>query len=1336
MPANSPSPPPLIPRLLTLGASRLVAPEGEQLLGPGKPFALLAYLACAPRRSAARSHLLDLLWADLEPERGRHALRQTVWHLRQLLGADCLVARSDGLSLAVPLESDRDGFLADVNAGRFSAAVQRYHGDFLEGFAAPGGIEFEHWADVERAHLRSVFLRAAEALVRQWLNEGRQREAQLLARRVRDLNPGGEHTWRLLFESLIQGGDRLALTLEVDQFERRLAAAGREAEPATRALFARAEIPPAAFGPGDGRPALLPELVGREREFGTVVGRWHHPESGPGHIHVVAAAGLGKSRLLADAGARLRALGAPVVSLRVLRSQQDLPGSFLAQVVAALAALPGAAAVSPATAGALIAINPTLSGRYSQPADPATGEEAARRRVTALAELMDVTGDERRYALLVDDLHWADPASRRLFEGALATVRPGRLLAVTAARPGPWPSSEEQVRECLTLAPLTAEQVGALVASLGCLPVTGWSRTLPAAVAASAGGSPLLVLETLQLALDQGWLSLTEGMWDCPSPEALARALEAGGARRHRLGALGREQHWLMLVLAVRGAPAPAGFLAAVSGLAEAAVEAHLGELEQRGLVERTEAAWQPAHDEIAADLVAMAPQDSMRAAHGGIGRVLAETSAADRQARLRAGRHLGAAGATGELRALFEVHLSRAREGRDERRVADLARELLGEDPPEREVRHLVAGLSPWTRFRWSSGRVAVAQLAVVCLVVAGALLLQSWTRRPEAVLVLRDASPGGRGAYVAIPLSSTHWDPGEPLEVRGTPIRGGPAPLARSMELFPGALPGESYLVRDTMPGVQDIYRAEASGAVVPVVTSWTDDVMPDASPDGRWLVYATGAFSPPEDYSYDLALRRLSDGATVALTSGPGGDQTPRFSPAGTMVGFVRELDAARLACWVAARAGSTPTCVAVPGYLVLEILGWQDEQTLVARASRGRQSDVIRLDIRTGRPMVLVGDVTSAVVSPDRRWLAFTAAQGGTREQAWYVAPLAYPAERRRLELGGFGSAGLVPGWERVRVSRTHLERVVIVPPAGPVRSGVTHQLRLEGRMPSDPRGSMLSGAWDWEVSDTTIAVVTPTGQLTPRREGEVLVRVRVGPLEDSLRVVVRGGGSALVLEERWDGRLEGEWILFGEPRPVLGTGPGGERGFHNAGDQTHPSGAYSRRHWEGSEGLGLEVRVSARITADRWQTATVGIVAGLDSLALGAWDHRTGQMPYRPGDMQLRVCVARYPGREGAGRAATLAVSAGGEDFTVVVTPTLGDGRWFRLRLQVLPDGRCGVAVEGRVVWRSSLSVVHEGPMALVIGGASVGTRVWHGRLRVWQGVDPEVGWVDGGEGGL
>lgn len=203
----------------TLGTAGLYAADGgELLLGPGKPLALLVFLALSPGRRTSRESLMDLLWADLEPERARSALRQVLFHLRRLLGDEALPGTEE-LSLAIPLDTDRDRFLAAIEQGNLEAAVGCYAGPFLPAFGVPGGAAFEHWADLERDRLRTAFLRSAEILVRRHLNQSRFREAQRLARTVRDEVPHTEAAWRLLLEAIVAGRDFVAAAVEADAFE-------------------------------------------------------------------------------------------------------------------------------------------------------------------------------------------------------------------------------------------------------------------------------------------------------------------------------------------------------------------------------------------------------------------------------------------------------------------------------------------------------------------------------------------------------------------------------------------------------------------------------------------------------------------------------------------------------------------------------------------------------------------------------------------------------------------------------------------------------------------------------------------------------------------------------------------------------------------------------------------------------------------------------------------------------------------------------------------------------------------------------------------------------------
>src|SRR5690606_25919268 len=403
-------------------------------------------------------------------------------------------------------------------------------------------------------------------------------------------------------------------------------------------------------------------------------------------------------------------LGARVVLLRANPGQREITFSFLAELAGRLAELPGAAAISPATAGALVALNPTLSARYIQPADPATGAEALRRRCSAITELLEVVAEEQRLALLLDDLHWLDAASRQALSGVLPTLRAPGALLVTAARPVPGAELGGDQTERLSLAPLTPEQVRALTTSLAALPAAPWAESLPAALARSTGGSPLLVLETLQLVMDRGWLGITSGAWHCEAPAELARVLEGGSALRHRLEELDANGRWVLTLLAHAGIPLDTDTIVRTSGRPAQTVLEVLGRMEQRGFVRRVGDRWQPAHDEIAADELALDDTVTSRAARLGLGRALVDGAMVGRERLLRAGRHLEAAGAQAELSGLFARYLRLVRAQGDGRRVGEVAHEFLGDAARPAEVTALVRGIPRWRRVRYSSGRVAAA--------------------------------------------------------------------------------------------------------------------------------------------------------------------------------------------------------------------------------------------------------------------------------------------------------------------------------------------------------------------------------------------------------------------------------------------------------------------------------------------------------------------------------------------------------------------------------------------------------------------------------------------------
>lgn len=601
MPSRKRQKPPAGLRLVltTLGGVELasVSPEGgvKTLFGPGKPLALLTYLAYSPGRAAPRERLLDLLWSDPDPDAARHALRQTLWFIRRRAGPEIIVTENGCLKLTRGIETDRDAFLRAVDHVELERAIALYRGDFLHGFSMMAGIPFEQWTDAERHRLQLIFLRTADVVVRRRLSEGRFGHARELACRIRDIEPRRETAWRLLIETLLAAGDPVAAGVEADGLERLLASEGHGPDVPTASVIRLAREMRLHAGSRDAGADRMSDLVGRHQAFRTITGAWEEAAGGtPHHVHVTGGAGIGKTRLLSDVCHRLQAAGARVAAVRAGCGEKEIPYAFGGDLASTLGRLPGAVGVSPGAAGTLVALSPSLSALFKAEPDQLDGDEGLRRRILTLAELLAVVTDEAPLALVMDDVQWMDAASTRLVRGLLGRLEGSRVLALTACRPIPEaPFSSRETLE-LTLEPLTAAQVTTMVTSLGALPADAWARRLPDELHRLAGGSPEIVLASLRLALQRGVLELEEGGWACPAPRRLRRYLRAGGALGHAVASLSPARRGLLALLSAAGTPLATSLIVGASGRSRRAVRTALEALEQEGLAARTEAGWAP----------------------------------------------------------------------------------------------------------------------------------------------------------------------------------------------------------------------------------------------------------------------------------------------------------------------------------------------------------------------------------------------------------------------------------------------------------------------------------------------------------------------------------------------------------------------------------------------------------------------------------------------------------------------------------------------------------------------------------------------------------------------
>lgn len=221
--------------------------------------------------------------------------------------------------------------------------------------------------------------------------------------------------------------------------------------------------------------AIREPLVGRDRELAAMLDALAMAADGtPQAVLLTGEAGIGKTRLVQEASARARADGF-VVAFGACSptSGARLPyapiSEMLAHLVRQAPELPDLA--SPATWRALGPL------RMEAPETRSDSGLAATRLFAAVSDLLDTLSRQRPTMLIIEDVHWVDPASMDLLAFTARRLRSGRVLLVITVRPeGPRTRSPDrtalaEIRRLpnvhgIDLDPLSAEDVTALVRSL------------------------------------------------------------------------------------------------------------------------------------------------------------------------------------------------------------------------------------------------------------------------------------------------------------------------------------------------------------------------------------------------------------------------------------------------------------------------------------------------------------------------------------------------------------------------------------------------------------------------------------------------------------------------------------------------------------------------------------------------------------------------------------------------------------------------------------------------------------------------------------------------------
>ncbi len=1328
-------------RLRALGESSLVA-EGVGDAAPrtlelSKGLALVTYLASLPGRRASRDHLIDMFWSDLDVEAGRHSLRQHLWQLRRRFEDRLTIDGREILVLRSPLSFDRDDLLAAAEAGDHQAVTDRYTGELLAGFAAPGAEEFERWLELERARLRSTFVRCGDARVHQLVAEGRTREASQVARRVRDVAPDHQQTWRLLLDVLVSSGDLIGATIEAESLERRLAADDVEPEPATASLLAlvRKGVSAASVH-ADTTTGFTTALVGREREFATLLSAWG--EAMVGHascVHITAPAGLGKSRLLHDLAIRLVSSRARVVRVRANPGATHIPDALASDLAAALARLPGARGVSVEVARTLVRLNPSLSSLYTATAD-ANAPDELRQRMIAVRELVQAVAEDRPLAVLVDDMHWCDADSRHVVSGAFGSLENERVLLVVAERPSESSTLLLPHARHVPLAKLPLAAVVELLVSVATLPAQPWADTLPSRLHRATDGSPLAVLQSLQLARDAGLLSIIDGSWSTDDPDALLATLDAGTPLRQRVSALNAGERSVLAMLAVVGGPTTLHDLSRAFDFREGELASVLQSLEQGGIAQRDDGAWRLAHDTFAEEALAQLPEEEGMRLHRAVGRFMAAHTSAGRSL-LSAGHHLRQAGDIAGDRTLFARYLEQRRFVGDRRSLTAIAAEWLGSEAGEASdalVTALVRSV-PLTLRLGLSSRTLWYVAASLLLTVAGAGTAAMVFARTSTRVAAPFFVASGYGADGGRQLAKVTFEH-DASGVNSYTLHARPLPLPKSSlgELHDVLPPPHDSLpfiivraVEDS--GVTDLFAVDAGGRERRLTASPGDDVNPDWSPDGRSLVFASARWDSLAQP--DLVVMDVERDEIRRVTHTTEGEHQPLWSPDGTRIAFLADAPqrASQQACTIRVD-GTNRRCWSLPRLARWTLSAWLGADSLVLHQQSDSLPRVTVLSVESGehidrsipcRPLVISRDAAHVFCLPAGEQLDM---------QRYSLAPLR--DDGRAQVIASIGGSTPLNGpvyWPARASGGEYLNAIAFGNDAATAIVGVPFSVSIVASQATG--GLMTPREVVFRSSDTSVAVIDSTGVLRPRRAGRVTITASAGGWRETRRdFVVRSNSGVTSLRERWDPDWMERWRPFGTPAPRVIAPATSDPALSIEGEGRFHSGVYALASYSRDEGISVRARLSTRINRPQWQDLTIALYSGIDSARMAAWDHRDGYL-WSAGRLEANApqCRLMYAGGpEGDHYADSLQLDVTGQAIRIAADRALRSGAWYDVVLQWLPDGRCAAAINGRVAAITRASFRVSGETRLFVFGNAFRTQLLVGELQVTRGMDRSVDW--------
>lgn len=257
-------------------------------------------------------------------------------------------------------------------------------------------------------------------------------------------------------------------------------------------------------------------MVGRSVELGLLDRALRTAVAGRAcHLALVLGpAGVGKSRLVQEFLATVEGQ-VTVLRGRCVEYGEGLTFLPIAEVIRQAATASGQAGLRDLLKGEehAVFVVEGLAGMAGT-----AGQTASREEVPwAVRRLFEVLARGRPLIVVVDDLHWAQPALLDLLEQVAHSARDAPILIVGMARPEllddrpDWGATSPEVA-VMTLEPLGEDECARLIRNL--LGGAGVSTRTAGSIARAAGGNPLFIEELIAELIDQSLLVRSHDRWE------------------------------------------------------------------------------------------------------------------------------------------------------------------------------------------------------------------------------------------------------------------------------------------------------------------------------------------------------------------------------------------------------------------------------------------------------------------------------------------------------------------------------------------------------------------------------------------------------------------------------------------------------------------------------------------------------------------------------------------------------------------------------------------------------------------------------------------------------